>query len=194
MSDATSDAEREKLEALGYTEAWIEAGLLPRDLLAAQYERLESGGTKKTGKYRGEALAAWLGAEGPVDDAQLDACLAVAGADPDAKMAQAAVAELIRSPRLGLPQLEKIARADPKLVRKHEALIRRTYLERRLAAEVNDELIEQVIESRDAAIQTRLVRDERLSRKHAEAIAKRGVNPQIRSNAEAWIKDKKAWK
>jgi hypothetical protein len=59
---------------------------------------------------------------------------------------------------------------------------------------VSDELIEQVIESRDAAIQTRLVRDERLSRKHAEAIAKRGVNPQIRSNAEAWMKDKKAWK
>jgi hypothetical protein len=50
-----------------------------------------------------------------------------------------------------------------------------------------------VLEPKDASIQTKLVRDARLTRKHAEGLAKRGANPTIRANAQAWVKDKKAW-
>jgi len=194
MSTPLSDRERQALEALGYTEAWIDAGVLDRGLLATQQERLEGGGSKKLARYRGEAVGAWLARPGPIADADLDACLSLIAADPDAKLLQSAVAEVIQSPRLALGQLERIARANPKLMRRHEPLIRRTYLTRRLAEGVSDELIEQVLSLQDAAVQTALVRDERLSRKHAEALAKRGANPTIRKNAESWVQDKKAWK
>jgi hypothetical protein len=59
---------------------------------------------------------------------------------------------------------------------------------------VTDELFERVIESGDAAIQTGLIHDSRLSRKHAELLAKRGANPTIREKAQAWFQDKKYWK
>jgi hypothetical protein len=194
MSEPVTEAEHEALAALGYSEAWLEAGLLDRALLAEQFERLQEGGTRKTGKYRAQALASWLAATGPIEDAQIDACLVLTAADPDAKGVAGAVAELIQSPRITLEQLERIARSDPKQVRRHEALIRRTFLSRRLEQEVSDEIIEQVVQSKDAAIQTKLVRDSRLSRKHAEALAKRGANPTIRANAQAWFQDKKSWK
>ena len=141
----------------------------------------------------GDDLTAWLGAPGAIDDAQLTAFLERVREERDAKRAHAAVAALIASPRLSLPQLERVARSDRELMRRHEALIRRTYLARRLEAEVSDELIEQVLELKDAAIQTKLVRDPRLTRKQAEKLAKRGANPTLRSNAENWVKDRKAW-
>ena len=127
-------------------------------------------------------------------DEDLDAFLSRMTADPDTKMAQAAIAELIQSPQTSLEQLERIARSDPKRMRRHEPLIRRTYLTRRMAAGVSDELIEQVIASQDASIQNGLIRDSRLSRKQAEALAQRGANMTIRDNARAWHQDKKAWK
>jgi hypothetical protein len=138
-------------------------------------------------------LTAWLAAPGALDDAEIDAFLARVREERDAKRASAAVAALIGSPRLSLAQLERIARSDRELMRRHEALIQRTYLARRLEAAVSDELLEQVLELKDASIQTRLVRDARLTRKQAERLARRGANPTLRANAEAWLKDKKAW-
>ncbi len=189
-----TDAERAALEALEYTEVWLESGLLDRERLAEQYQRFEAGGTRKTGKYRSQTLAAWLEATEAISDAQLDAFLSLMSADPDPKLAQGAIANLIQSSRISLEQLERIAHSDPKLMRRHEPLIRRTYLTRRMAEGVTTELIERVIEFQDASIQTRLIRDSRLSRKHAERLAKRGANMTIRDNARAWLQDKKAWK
>ena len=189
-----SETESKALAALGYSAAWLESGLLDRERLAEQHRRLESGGTRKTGKYRAEALAAWREGEGPLNDAQLDAFLSLMAADPDTKMAHSAIAELIRSPRISLDQLGRLAGADRALMKRHEALVRRTYLMRRLDEEVTDELIERVIEFQDTAIQTKLMRDARLTRKQAELLAKRGANPTIRENAQAWYQDKKAWK
>lgn len=194
MSEEISEADQQALEELGYSEAWLESGILDRPLLAEQRQRLQGGGTRKTGKYRAQAFAAWLGRSEPVDDAGIEAYLALAAADADAKMASSAVAELIQSPRITLEQLEQIARSGPKQMKRHEALIRRSYLSRRLEQGISDEIIDQVVASKDASIQTRLVRDARLSRKHAEALAKRGANPTIRANAQAWFQDKKSWK
>ena len=191
---APSDAERAALGALGYTEDWLRAGLLGPALLAEQYERLLAGGTKKTARYRAQALAAWRDATGAISDEALDAYLAVAAADPDKKLAASAVADLIQCPRITLEQLERIANSDPKLMKRHEALIRRTYLTRRLDQGVTGALIEQVIALKEASVQTRLIRDERLSREQAEALAKGGANPTIREQAQAWVQDKKAWK
>jgi DNA-binding phage protein len=140
-----------------------------------------------------ESLTAWLASPGAIPDARIDAFLAEVREEPDAKLAAAAVAALIASPHLGLAQLERIARSDRALMRRHEPLIQRTYLTRRLEEAVTDELLERVLELKDASIQTKLVRDARLTRKQAEQLAKRGANPTLRANAEAWIKDKKAW-
>ena len=194
MSEPLSEAEKAALRALGYSEAWLEAGLLDRGLLAEQYQRHQAGGTRKTGKYRSQALAAWRRGTEPIGDAQLDAFLALMAADADAKMAQSAIAELIQSPRISLGQLERIAQSDPKLMKRHEAAIRRSYLTRRLDQGVTDPLLARVIEYEDAAIQTKLIRDPRLTRKHAELLAKQGANPTIRTQAQAWFQDKKAWK
>ena len=59
---------------------------------------------------------------------------------------------------------------------------------------VTDDLMVQVIETKDAAVQTNLIRDTRLTRKHAELLANRGANPTIRERAQAWVQDKQAWK
>ncbi len=194
MSGTLTEGESAALAALGYTEEWLESGLLDRRLLADQYQRLQAGGTRKTGRYRSQAVAAWLEGAGSISEAQLDAFLALMSSDPDPKMARAAIAALIQSPRISLDQLGRIALSDPKLMRSHEPLIRRTYLMRRMDDEVTDELIQQVIELQDASIQTKLVRDSRLSRRHAELLAKRGANPTIRGNAQAWFRDKSFWR
>ena len=47
MSESLTEAERAALEALGYTEEWLQSGLLDRRLLADQYERFRAGGTRK---------------------------------------------------------------------------------------------------------------------------------------------------
>jgi len=194
MGEPLAEAERAALEALGYTEAWLASGLLSRELLAEQHARMQAGGTRKTARYRAQALAAWREHPGPISDAQIDAYLAVTAAEPDGKLAQSAVAELIQSPRIGLEQLDRIARSDPRILRRHEALIRRTYLSRRMEDGVTDALLEQVLELGDASIQTGLVRDGRLTRRQAEQLAKRGANPTIRESAQGWVQDKKAWR
>ncbi len=194
VSEQTSETERVALAALGYSEAWLQAGILDRQLLADQYARFQTGGTKKTVGYRTQALAAWRAGGGPIPDAELDAFLSLMGAEADPKLADAAIAALIQSPRLHLDQLQRIAGSDPKLMRRHESLIRRIWFKRRMDQGVTDELLERVIESRDAAIQTGLIRDSRLSRKHAELLAKQGANPTIRAKAQAWFQDKKSWK
>ena len=194
VSESISEVEHAALAALGYSEAWLQSGLLDRQLLADQYARFQAGGTQKTVKYRSQALAAWREGGEPILDAQLDAFLSLMGAESDPKLAHAAIAELIQSPRLRLDQLERIAGSDPELMRRHESLIRRVWLTRRMDDGVTDELFERVIESGDASIQTGLIRDSRLSRKHAELLAKRGANPTIRDKAQAWFQDKKYWK
>lgn len=189
-----SDAERAALEALGYSEAWLAAGVLTPGLLAEQHARLQAGGTKKTAKYRAQALAAWRERGEPISDAQIDAFLALVCAEPDARLAQSAIAELIQAPQLRMEQLERIAQSDAGIMRRHEVLIRRSYLKRRLDQGVTDELVGRVLDFQDASLQTSLVRDPRLTRKQAEQLAKRGANPTIRENAQAWCQDKKAWK
>jgi hypothetical protein len=194
VSEQSSEAEQAALAALGYSEAWLQSGLLDRQLLADQYARFQAGGTRKTARYRSQALAAWREGGEPIPDDQLDAFLALMSAESDPKLAHTAIAELIQSPRLRLDQLERIAASDPKRMRRHESLIRRVWFTRRMDGGVTDELFERVIEFRDAAIQTGLIRDSRLSRKHAELLAKQGANPTIREKAQAWFQDKKYWK
>jgi hypothetical protein len=194
MSETVTPEQRAALEALGYSDTWLTTGILDPALLAEQHKRLQAGGTRKLAKYRAQALAAWCGREGAIDEGQIEAYLALAAADPDAKLAQVAITELIQSPRLALEQLSGLTSSDPKLLRRHEPLIRRVYLTRRLEEGVTDELVQQVIELKDASVQTALIRDARLARKHAELLAKQGANLTIREMAQAWFQDKKAWK
>jgi len=189
MSDPTN-----ALEALGYTEAWLDAGILEPAGLAAQFERFRSGGTKKIARYRSQTVSEWLAQRSPLGDEQIDRFLEIVRADPDPKLAHAAIVELIQSRRIDLGQLERIARSDRKLMRSHEALIRRTYLMREMESGVTDDHMNQVIEYKDAAVQTSLIRDTRLTRKHAELLAKRGANPTIREKAQKWAQDKQFWK
>jgi len=193
MNDSTV-AQQEALDALGYTEEWILSGLLDSALLSEQFERLQSGGTRKTAKYRAQTVSAWLLGTSPLTDEQIDAFLSVVKADSDSKLSNGAIADLIGSPRVSLEQLERIARSDQKLMRRHEALIRRTYLMRQMEAGVTDDHMLQVIEYKDAAVQTNLIRDPRLARKHAELLATRGANATIREKARAWFQDKQYWK
>ena len=194
MSETVTPEQRTALEALEYSDTWLTTGILDPALLAEQHQRLQSGGTRKLAKYRAQALAAWCSREGAIDEGEIEAYLALAAADPDAKLAQLAIVELIQSPRLALAQLSGLAGSDPKLLRRHEPLIRRVYLTRRLEEGVTDELVQQVIELKDASVQTALIRDSRLARKHAELLAKQGANLTIREMAQAWFQDKKAWK
>jgi len=194
VREDVSEAERVALEDLGYSEEWLRSGILDRQLLAEQHERFHGGGSRKTAKYRSQAIDAWLAGRGPIDEAQLDSCFSLMDAEPDTKLGQTALAALIQSPRISLEQLERITQSNPQVMLRHERLIRRTYLTRRLDEGVTDALLAQVIEFKEAAIQTALIRDARLSRKQAERLAKRGANSTIRKQAQAWFQDKKSWK
>ena len=46
MSETLSEVEKAALRELGYSEAWLEAGLLDRALLTEQFERYQAGGTR----------------------------------------------------------------------------------------------------------------------------------------------------
>jgi hypothetical protein len=193
MNDLT-EREKNARDTLGYTSEWIDAGVLDSATLMEQFERFGSGGTQKTAKYRAQTVTAWL-AEGPsLSNEQIDAFLAVMNADSDAKLSHAAIVELIQSTRIDLEKLERIARFDEKLMRRHAALIRRTFLMRQMQSGVTDDHMAQMIEYKDAAVQTSLIHDARLTRKHAELLAERGANPTIREKARKWAQDKAFWK
>ena len=85
MSTPLSNRERQALDELGYTQAWLDAGVLDSTLLLEQIERLEAGGSKKLGRYRAKAVSTWLEGEGAIDDGCLDAFLTLIAADPDAQ-------------------------------------------------------------------------------------------------------------
>ena len=193
MSDRT-DNESAALDALGYTDEWLLAGILDEALLAEQFEKLQSGGTRKTAKYRAQAVTRFLSGDSPLSDEEIDDFMNVMKADADTKMSNTAIAELIPSSRISAAQLERIARSDPALMRRHEALIRRTYLMRLIEGGVSDDNMVQVIEYKDASVQTSLIRDSRLTRKHADLLAERGANATIRESARKWLQDKRFWK
>ena len=193
MNDLTAH-ERAALDALGYTHEWLQVGLLSRTRLGEQFARFQSGGTQKTAKYRAQTITAWLAEPAPLANDDIDVFLGVMKAESDAKLAHGAIVELIQSPRIEDEQLERIARYDQKLMLRHAALIRRTFLMRQMDNGVTDDHMTQVIEYREAGVQSSLIRDARLTRKHAELLAERGANPTIREKARKWSQDKQYWK
>ena len=146
MRDPTTE-ESTALAAIGYTEAWLELGVLNSVLLLAQYERMQSGGTKKTARYRAEASSAWLADGARLGDEEIDGFLALMRAEPDKKLAKSCIAQLIQSPRVDLVQL-RARRSDEKLIRPHQALIQRMDLMQQMEGGVTDDHMLEVIESK----------------------------------------------
>ena len=51
MSEPLSEVEKAALRELGYSEAWLEVGLLDRALLAEQFQRYQTGGPPDAGAF-----------------------------------------------------------------------------------------------------------------------------------------------
>ncbi|MEL6537672.1 MAG: hypothetical protein AAFQ98_19785, partial [Bacteroidota bacterium] len=87
-----------KLEELGYTEKWMEYGLLTEEALAQQYADLQNGVDHNTEHYRYGTFMSWLNQKTEFTDAEIEEFIELAMNDSDQLMAGSAVKVLFTHP------------------------------------------------------------------------------------------------
>jgi len=142
--DVSSNLKKMELTKLGYTEKWIEYGLLDDSILQMQIIEFEKGHDTNTEHYRYGLFIDWLRKKERFTNNEIDNYIELAIDDPNKLMAGSAVKELFKSSKLNSSQFEKIKSILPKFGEWTQKLIQGETLLRRLNNEnLTNELFEE---------------------------------------------------
>lgn len=96
------------LEKLGYTEKWIQYGIINVELLENQLDEYHSSGDHNTEHYRYGAFLNWLKSKKGFTNKEIERYLELASEDSNKLMAGSAVKELFKSTLLTDEQFDQI--------------------------------------------------------------------------------------
>lgn len=135
-----------KLEELGYTDKWIEYGILTNEILTNQFSEFQKIENQHTEHYRYGTLKNWLNQKNKFTNLEINRFIELAFEDPNELMAGSAVKELFTHPDLSEDQFNLIKIELSKFGEWTDKLIQREVLKKRILAEnVSDDLIQQCI-------------------------------------------------
>jgi hypothetical protein len=105
MSNRQSD-----LHTLGYTQQWLEYGILTEDQLQAQMTAFNTGEDTHTEHYRYQTLSRYITDQHPIGDKEVSNLLDLVTNDPNSTMASSAVILLLKKAYLTDEQFEMVAK------------------------------------------------------------------------------------
>jgi hypothetical protein len=106
MADTTI---QDKLLRLGYSQLWLDSGVLTNDNLEQQHKELNLGEDDNTEHYRYRTLANYFNRQRSFDDDMLRQVLQLLQTDSDKTMAGSAALDLLRKSSLTDEQFDTVA-------------------------------------------------------------------------------------
>lgn len=135
-----------ELEDLGYTEKWLEFGLLNEEILIKQFAKIRIDEDFSAEYYRYEAFLNWLNQKSSITDLEISNYIELALEDSDQLMAGSAVQELFTSSIISEIQFNRIKKDLVKFGNWTLKLIKRQELKRKIDSEpITEELLEDCI-------------------------------------------------
>lgn len=173
-----------ELAELGYDPRWLEWGFLDAELFREQLAANRVEGDPNTEHYRYPMFLRFLARAGKPSASEIEHFIALAAADPDPVMREAALGDLIDSKRLPGRNLEEL-RQHPSFQIPHlqRRIRRRTLLTEIADGLLTDELVNACIEAKDDHVQRAVLVTHKLSRPQLAALMEKGINRAIRNLA-----------
>jgi hypothetical protein len=177
------------IKQLHYHVKWFEYGLLSQQQVIVQYQQYLSNDDKNSEHYRYHAFRQFLTENQHLSDQMLAQYIELAQLDPDQSMASAALIDLIKFNLLTDEQLLSL-NSHPafasELLQKRLAL---GQLKRRLLnklstdAVIDEELFQEVLESKESWLQLKLIAAKQVNDAYLKILVKQGSNNAVRNLA-----------
>jgi len=147
-----------ELEKLGYTEKWLEYGLLDAAAFKAQLKEFSKEKDSTPEQIRFKTFISWLQSKKKITKKEIENYLEIALEDNDALMSGSAVRELFVSPILTEAQFELVMYRLPEFGSWTQKLITRELLKKRLEKEeLTDALFDACMEYKEKFKDNRLL-------------------------------------
>lgn len=181
------------LAALGYSQEWLDAGVVDDELIAAQWEAILTSDDPHPEHYRHRAFVDWLERQSHLSDAQLTGVMALRDWGPDGTdLHPSRVIELLRGDLLTDAQLEQLGAYPevhaPPIAKRY----RRAVLRRRLDAEgPSADVCAAMREAGDPVLDEALLAHPDRTRAHLEWLASNGTTRRIRNLASSQLQSRR---
>lgn len=183
MSSPISTSE---LAELGYDSRWLEWGFLDAELFREQLAAFRAGEDANTEHYRYPMFLQYLARDGMVTTEDVERYLTLAAVDPDPVMGEAALANLVDSPRLSDSHREELRQhASFQIPHLQRRIVRRELLSEIVSRSLTDELFDRCVASGDREVQRELLSLAELKPRQLAILAESAANRALRQLARA---------
>lgn len=183
---------QEELSLVGYTEKWLQSGILSPERLLSEVEEVQFADVEPHPEhYRVATLYDFLSSRAALTDQEIDDYLQLTYEDEDKTMAFSAVLTLIKCRALSDVQFELLpTHFVVKLFKTSRIYLRQTLLRAIDREGLVPSVVERCLEEGDNVVHRRLLTFE-LERQTLEVLAIKGTNKAIRNIAKTRLKQRK---
>ena len=178
----------DRLAKLGYTQLWLDYGVLTMEYFLAQEQELEHSDDKWTEHYRYRAFKDYLSSKSQLSDIEFDNYLKLTLHDEDPVMAGSVAVGLFRMTDLTELQFQKLCTTIGHFGEwTNKTVIRETLLAQLKNEELTADLFIKCVENGDSAVQEYLL--EITDIRQLQELAFKGKNKRIRTIAAQKVKE-----
>ena len=176
------------LDRLGYTQEWLEYGVISEDYLISQYDEISSSEDKNAEHYRYRGFADYLKRQSSLSNQEVENIFKLKDNGPDnCDLHDNRIIELIYSEILSDEQYEKLAAHSEVL----ERPIQKVYLRFRLIKKIKkhgiDNAFDQVAKTEDTYVHRFVLELPDVKREHVRWLSENGGNKKVRNIAKAMM-------
>ena len=181
------------LRELGYTQEWLEAGVLDEEYLRQQYEKYLHSDDKNQEHYRACAFDHFLQNKDSLSDAELEAILHLRDEGPDGcDFSYGRILELLYSAVLSDEQHDELSNYYLSIFPGYETQYVRFRIGRRMRSEgLSDDMCEDIKGSSDSVLHRAMLEHEEVDRTHLLWLEEHGGNKAIRNRARQMLNSRR---
>jgi len=177
------------MKELGYTEGWLQLGVVDSEFLRQQYDEFQDSDDKNQEHYRHGAFIRFLNQRERLSEGEIEAIFELTDNGSDGcDLLVNRIMGLLESGLLTDDQLSELAVFPVVRETPIQKRYQRCLLIRRLTAEgLTDDVFDAICESQDADLHRVLLRRSDLSRDHVKWLSENGGNKSVRNQARQML-------
>jgi hypothetical protein len=180
-----------KLSKLGYSDEWLDKGLLTENDLHQQLERFHAREDENLEHYRYATLIQFIDSRESISDKDLNNYLHIIGNERDILIAGSATAKLLEKDYLNTEQFEKVSKRLTGFGEWTEKVIFRQVLLRKLkTSTMTQELFEEILTKGDSVVHAVLLQAVDNDKDKLQRLAEKGANNKIKNQASQLLRRK----
>lgn len=182
------------LNALGFTEDWLQHGILSEDFLQELYAQIQVSDDKNQEHYRNYAFNCYLNRKDALSNEEIAVCFGLQDAGADlCDLRENRIFDVLHSGLLSFEQLEMLANHYPFIDEKpFQRAYRRLLISQQIErCGLTDDIFEQIKTSQDAVLQRKAIDTEHINAEQMTWLATHGSNKKIRNMAKIALKSHK---